>query len=143
MELNPQKEISKYNTARREIYAQTLDFIGKIALLLLSLSFIIYVFRIFDAHIPFHKLLSMCSLSTEEFLAISNYQGGWAWIKLLHKSDYLNYLPVALLSSASLISNIRLIPHLISEKDNKLAAICLIQIFIIFLSASGIIISKH
>ena len=143
MELKSKKEISKYNTAPRETYAQTLDFTGKIALLFLSLSFIIYAFGLFEAHIPLDKLLSIWSLNAKEFMNHSNYQGGWAWLKLLHKSDYLNYLPIALLASASLISNIRLLPQLFKEKDNKLAIICLIQIFIIALSASGIIRSGH
>lgn len=143
MELKFKEEISKYNTARREIYAQTLDAIGKIGLLLLFISFLIYAFGILEAQIPLHKLLSLCSLSASEFMSHNNYHGAWTWIKLLHKSDFLNYLPVAILASASFFANIRLLPQLTKEKDYKLAPICFIQIFIILLSASGIMISRH
>ena len=143
MELKTENQISKYTTERREIYAQTLDFIGKTGLILLSISFFIYAFEILDPHIPINKILSIWSLNASEFMRQSNYHGGWSWIQLIHKSDYMNYLPVALLASAVLIANIRLFPILLREKDKKLAIICLIQILVIIFSASGIIHSGH
>jgi len=134
------EKVSKYNTKRREIYANAFDLYGKIAFVLILLTFLIYIFQIFEPQIPIEKVAKLWSMSSSEFSrAIDSNNLNWAWVKLLSKSDYMNYLAVIFLATIAVIANFRILPILLIEKDYKLAVISLLQIIVIILAASGIL----
>jgi len=101
---------------------------------------LIYIFQIFEPQIPPEKLTKLWSMSSSEFSrTIDSNISGWGWIKLIYKSDYMNYLPIIFLSIIVVIANLRILPFLLSEKDYKLALISLLQIIVILIAASGVL----
>lgn len=136
-------QTSKYSTERRDVYARWLDIAGRTGLILIAISFTIYLIGAVESHVPLVEIPSYWGLSASEYMKAVGYRGGWSWLSLVHKADYMNFVGVCFLASVTMICNMRLIPILIKEKDKALATICILQIIVIFLAASGIIASGH
>ncbi len=133
----------KYSTERREIYARWMELGARSGLLMLGATFLVYVFDALESHVPIETLPSMWTLPASEFTAKIGFSGGWSWLKLAHRSDFLNYIGLCFLASVTLICYVRLLPILIKEKDIPLSSICALEILVFILAASGILGVGH
>ena len=136
-------DVSKYLTARREIYASWLEFIAKTGLVLIVVSFTLYVFEIVQAYTGIKEISHYWSLSASEYMKQTGYHGGWAWTRLVHKSDFMNFVGISLLAGATVVWYVRVLPVFLKEKDSVLAWICVIQILVMTLAASGVLSAGH
>lgn len=64
---------------------------------------------------------------------------GWAWATLLGYSDFLNFLPVAILAGITIICYGVIIPGLFARGDMAMAIMAIVEIAILVLAASGIL----
>jgi hypothetical protein len=78
-------------------------------------------------------------ISVHEYLTESGISAGWSWINNLSYGDMLNYLPIAFLSLLTILCYLALLPKLIRKKDFAYLAICLIEIIVLGVAASGIL----
>jgi hypothetical protein len=133
------RDKKKYSTPRREIFVFTLEKLTHITLFFITLVFIIYIFEIIDARIPIRELDNHWHKPARELLASNGLRPGWDWLKLLHKSDFINLAGIAFLASVTTMSYLRLLPVLIKEKNKILAVIAVLEILVLVLAASGLI----
>lgn len=120
-------------------YAKLLDLGMKFGLIMLVVTFIIYLFGIFTPHIPVNDLPKYWSLPVKEYLKATNIHTGWSWIYLLGKGDFLNFTGIAFLSGITIICYMRIIPILFRKKDTVYAVLAIMEVLVLVLAASGIL----
>jgi hypothetical protein len=64
---------------------------------------------------------------------------GWAWASLLSYSDFLNFLPVAILAGITILCYGVIIPGLFARGDMAMGIMAIVEIGILVLAASGIL----
>lgn len=135
------KEINNSKGASKEqvLYANILNAGMLIGLISLVLIFILYVSGILSPLIPLEKVQTYWVLSVHEYLEKSGIQVGWAWFGELQYGDMLNYIPIALLSLLTIVCYIFLIPGLIRKKDKPYIIICILEIIVLLIAASGVL----
>ena len=92
-------------TQEQLLYANILEKGMLIGLVLMFITFALYVFGIMTPVIPLDQVASMWSQPVHDYLVALNdnflHQDhlvtGWAWVSYLGKGDFLNFLPVAIL----------------------------------------------
>jgi len=120
-------------------YATILDKGMKIGLLMLVISFIIYVTGILTPYIPVSDLPKYWGMSVHKYLEATGIHPGWAWLKLLGKGDFLNFVGIAFLAGVTAVCYIRIIPILFRKKDMAFGIIAIIEVVVLVLAASGLL----
>lgn len=126
-------------TEEQLAYALILDWGMKIGLLGIIITFIVYVFQLLPSYIPLNELSKLWALNVHHFLEETKIPSGWAWLTLISKSDFLNFIPIAFLAGLTIMCYIRIIPILLRKKDNIYFVIALLQVAILLLAASGLL----
>lgn len=126
-------------TEEQLAYAKLLDYGMKAGMLILLLTFVIYVLGILPPHIPIGDLPKYWSLSVHEYLKVTSTPSGWSWITMLHKGDFLNFFGVAFLSAITIACYIRIIPVFVKNKDSIYALLAVIETLVLCLAASGLL----
>ena len=126
-------------TEEQIAYAQLLDIGMKSGMLLLIITFILYVFGILTPHIPFDDLPKYWSMPVKQYLKATGIHTGWSWIYLLGKGDFVNFLGIAFLSGVTILCYIRIIPIFLKKKDTIYAIFAVIEVLVLVLAASGIL----
>jgi hypothetical protein len=126
-------------TEEQVAYAKLLDTGMKLGLLMLVISFFIYILGILVPHVPVNELPKYWSLPVKEYLQTTNIHTGWSWLGMLGKGDFLNFLGIAFLSSITIICYIRIIPILFRKKDTVYGILAIIEVLVLVLAASGVL----
>ena len=119
----------------QQAYARWLDVGTRIALTLLIGSFLLYAFAVVDPHLPHAELPKLWSFPVDRFVAASGAPTGWGWLQLLHKSDYLIFVAVAMLGLITVACYARIIPILLRQGHTWRAAIAVAQIAVLLAAA--------
>lgn len=101
--------------SEQQAYARWLDWGTRIALAILVGSFLLYAFAIVDPHLPHAELPKLWAFPVDHFVAASGAPTGWGWLQLLHKSDYLIFVAVAMLGLITVVCYARIIPLIKDE----------------------------
>ncbi len=120
-------------------YAKLLDLGMKAGLIMLVISFIIYLSGVLTPHIPVNDLPKYWSMPVKEYLKATNIHTGWSWIYLLAQGDFLNFVGIAFLSGITIVCYIRIIPILFRKKDTVYAVLAIIEVLVLTLAASGVL----
>ena len=64
-------------------------------------------------------------------------------MKLLGKSDFLNFLPVAILSGVTIVCYLAIVPGLFARGDKAMGIMTLATAVILALAASGLLAVGH
>ena len=104
------------------VYARWLDIGTRIALVILIVTFLIYVLGLLDPLVPPQELARLWTLPVDRYVAASGAPTGWGWLGFLGRGDYLNVLGVALLATITLVCYARIVP-LLPRLQALLAAI--------------------
>ena len=132
--------MNKYHVTEEQIaYAKILDLGMKLGLLLLVISFAIYVFGIFTPHVPLADLPKYWKLPVHDYLKQTGIQPGWAWLYHLNQGDFLNFIGIAFLAGVSIICYLSIIPTLFKKKDTIYAFLAIAEVLVLVLAASGIL----
>ena len=126
-------------TEEQLAYAKLLDIGMKLGLLMLVISFTIYVLGIFTPHVPVGDLPKYWSMPVKDYLKATDIHTGWSWIYLLGKGDFLNFVGIAFLSGVTILCYMRIIPILFRKKDTVYAVLAIIEVLVLVLAASGIL----
>ena len=133
------------------LYAKILQVGMYIGLGLLLLTFALYTSGIVAPAVPVEALPDYWTMNVHDYLDATNRDhlhqehpvSGWAWLTVLEKGDYLNFLGIALLSSVTIVCFMGIVPTLVRKKDTAYAAIALLEVLILALAASGLLTVGH
>lgn len=120
-------------------YANILNIGMWIGLLMLVVTFIVYVSGIFQSFVPIEELPKYWGLKVKDYLHILNAPSGWGWATLIGKGDYLNYVGIAILAGLTIICYLVILPILLRKKDIPYVVIAIIEVAVLILAASGIL----
>lgn len=120
-------------------YANLLDKGMKLGLLMLVISFIIYLTGILTPYIPVHDLPKYWGMSVHKYLETTGIHPGWTWLALVGKGDFLNFIGIAFLAGITVICYLRIIPILFRKKDIVYGVIAILEVVVLVLAASGLL----
>ena len=126
-------------TEEQLAYAKLLDLGMKVGLLMLVITFIIYLFGIFTPYIPVKELPNYWKLPVKEYLKVTGIHTGWTWLSMVGKGDFLNFIPIVFLAGVTILCYMRIIPILFRKKDTVYAVLAIIEVLVLVLAASGVL----
>jgi hypothetical protein len=127
----------------QERYARLLDWGTRVGLLLLVGSFVAYVSGLLPGVVPVDRLPELWSLPVAQFQARTQMPGGWGWLALLGHGDVLGLLGIALLAGVSIPCLLALVPIYAARGEKAYVAICLLEVAVVALAASGLLSGGH
>jgi hypothetical protein len=140
-------QITKEATPEQLLYANILEKGMYFGLVLMFVTFALYVFGIMEPTVPLDQVSAYWSLSVDQYLAAINTNylhlehapTGWSWLNFLGKGDFLNFLPIAILSGVTILCYIVITPGLFARKDKAMAIMAIAEAVILTLAASGLL----
>jgi hypothetical protein len=127
-------------TERHEkAYARWLAIGARVGFVALVISFFIYLFGLIPPGIPPTELPRYWGLPVAEYLAATNAPTRWGWLARLPQSDVLNFVGVAILGFTSVACYARLLRDYVKERDWIYVGICVAQLAVLLIAASGLL----
>ena len=126
-------------TEEQLAYAKLLDLGMKVGLLVLIVTFFIYLSGILTPYLPVKDLPNYWKLPVNEYLETTGIHPGWSWLGKLGKGDFLNFLPIAFLAAVTIVCYLRIVPILFRKKDSVYAVLAIIEALVLVLAASGVL----
>lgn len=133
------------------LYAKVLGIGMSIGLLTLFITFGLYLSGLLAPAVPHEQVSNYWELGVHEYLEAVNHDHlhlehpptGWAWLTLVGKSDFLNFIGIAILGGITIICYLAIVPTLIRKKDHAYVTMALLEILVLTLAASGILAVGH
>jgi hypothetical protein len=126
-------------TEEQLAYANVLEMGVKAGLLIIIVTFIIYLSGILPAHVPVNDLPKYWGLPANKYLTATHIHHGWSWVYMLNKGDFLNFVGIAFLAGVTIPCFLRIIPIFFRKKDIVYGIIGIIEVLILTLAASGVL----
>ena len=130
-------------TPEQLLYARILEKGMYLGLLVLFITYALYVFGIMDPYIPMDKISNYWSMNVHDYLEHAGIKNGWAWLGMLKYGDFINFIGVALLAGVTIICYAAIVPTLLKSKDTVYAIIAVLEVIILSAAASGILAVGH
>ena len=124
-------------------YARLLAFGTHAGLALLVLLFGLYMLGIVEPHVAHARLPELWKLPAQQFLEQTGVAGGWGWTALVHRGDILTLVGIVALAICSVPCLVAVMPVYWASGQKVLFAICVLEVAVILLAASGYIGSAH
>jgi hypothetical protein len=133
------------------LYASILEKGMLIGLALMFITFPLYVFRIMPSVVPLEKIADYWNQPVHlyleviktDFLFWEHHPTGWSWLKLVGNGDFINFVPIALLSGVTIVCYLVIVPGLFRRGDKAYAIMALAEAVILALAASGLLTVGH
>ena len=133
------------------LYGKILEKGMYLGLILMFFTFFLYIFGLLEPLIPLNRIDSYWNQPVSDYLVQINREFlgweelplGWSWTKLIVFGDFLNFLPVALLSGVTILCYAVIVPGMFHRKDYWMAIIALTETLILSLAASGLLTIGH
>jgi hypothetical protein len=120
-------------------YANILNKGMLIGILILLVTYAIYVAGVLPTFIPVEDVPKYWTKSVKAFTHDLGAPTGWTWARLLGTGDYLNFVGIAILAAVSIFCYIAILPGLLRKKDTPLVVIVILEVAVLALAASGIL----
>lgn len=130
--------LSTEATPEQKLYARILQIGAYSGLLLLIITYSMYVMGIFEPHVPIEKVVANWHLGIHDYLAATNSPQGWDWVALLGKGDFMNFFGLALLALLTIVCYAVLIPGYLRCGDKAYTFFTIAEIIVLSLAASGL-----
>jgi hypothetical protein len=127
----------------QERYARVLGWGTQLGFAFLVVGFLAYVLGLMPPHVPLERLPELWNRPAAEFLRETGMRAGWGWLEFAHRGDVLNTAGLAVLASCSVPSLLAVAPIFHARRDRVYVAICILEVAVIALAASGILVVKH
>ena len=126
-------------TPEQLVYAKLLFLGAWTGIFLMITTYIIYITGVLPAHVDINLIPQHWDKGVQEYLALTNSPQGWGWVALLGKGDFLNFIGIALLAVLTIICYMTLIPAYIKKKETALTIICILEVLVLSVAASGLL----
>lgn len=123
-------------------YALWLAWGMRVGLAVLVAGFTAYAFGL-APHVPLEQLPALWQRPSVELLRSTGLAPGWHWATLLYRSDMLVIAGIALLASCSIPCLAAVVPLFARRGERILTLICVLQIAVLVLAASGVLAGGH
>jgi magnesium-transporting ATPase (P-type) len=120
-------------------YAEVLHWSILLGFIVLVVTFLAYVLGWLPSYVPLERLPQLWGLSATEYLKATGTPTGWSWLFMMNKGDFASQLGIAILSGCSIACIIAIMPAYVKAKNFAYIAICILEIAVLVLSASGIL----
>ncbi len=124
-------------------YARWLELGTRVGLALLVISFFSYVLGWLPSQVAPQQLSELWSLPVADYLKAAGAHSGWGWLQDLGKGDVLAIIGIVVLAACSLPPLLALVPLYLKRGDRVYAALCLAEVAVIVLAASGLLSGGH
>ena len=121
------------------LYAGILEKGMFFGLLILLITYAIYVLGILSPYLPHADVPRYWSLSVSDYLHQTHIEPGWAWVGMLKYGDFLNFIGIATLAAVSIFCFLAIIPTLLRKGDRVYAVLAALEVIILSVAASGIL----
>ena len=142
---------SQEEQSEQLVYAKVLEIGMYIGLVILFITFALYVSGTLAPAVPLDEISNYWSqgvhgyLETvnDEYLHLEHPPTGWAWVGMLNKGDFLNFVGIAILAGVSILCYLAIVPTLLRKKDHAYLAMAILEVLVLTLAASGILTVGH
>lgn len=130
-------------TPEQVLYAKILNKGMLVGLVILFITYAIYVLGFMQPHVPLDQLDQYWSLSVGEYLHAIDVHAGWSWTGMLNRGDFLNFVGIVILAGVTILCYIAIIPTLLKNKDKIFALIAALEVIVLVLAAAGVVGGGH
>lgn len=120
-------------------YANLLFYGAWAGIFLLVVTYALYLSGAISPHVDIAVVPQHWGKGVNEYLHITKSPQGWSWINLLGKGDFLNFIGLVLLAVMTIICYVVLLPGYLRRKDRVYAIICVLEVVVLAVAASGIL----
>ncbi len=120
------------------IYANILNWGMWLGLLVLTVTFLMYVLGVLPNFVPIDDLPKMWGMKAKDYIHALHAPTGWGWTAYVGKGDYLNFVGIAMLAGLTVLCYLAIIPTFARKKDKAYLAIAITEVVVLLLAASGI-----
>ncbi len=124
-------------------YARLLEWGTRVGLVLLVISFAAYGLGWLPSLVPPERLPELWSQPVATYLQRSGMPSGWGWVTQLGHGDVLPLLGIAVLAACSLPALLALVPLYRARGDRAFVVLCLAEVAVVLLAASGWLSGGH
>jgi len=140
-------KITTQATEEQILYANILEKGMYAGLLLMIITFALYVLRILPPVVPRAEISTYWSMPVHDYLVAINTNflhwdhlpTGWSWVSLIGYGDFLNFVPVAILSGVTILCYMAIVPGLFNRGDKAMGIMAIATAVILALAASGLL----
>jgi hypothetical protein len=133
------------------LYASVLEIGMYIGLAILFITFALYASGILAPAVPLDKISWYWDQGVDKYLEAVNHDywhmehppTGWAWVTMVEKGDFLNFVGIAILSGITIICYLAIVPALLRKKDRAYLSMVILEVLVLALAASGILAAGH
>jgi hypothetical protein len=118
-------------------YATVLGWGARLGLGVLIVSFAAYVLGLLESHVPVERLPEVWQHPVGRYLELTGMPTGWGWMALIHRGDIAGLAGIAILAGCSLPALLALVPLFHKRGDRTFALLCLAEVAVIVVAASG------
>jgi hypothetical protein len=129
--------------AEQQRYATLLDRLTRAGFIVLVVSFAAYVLEWTTPHVPLAQLPQLWTQPAAQVLSETGTPAGWGWVRLLRHGDVAALLGIVMLAGCSVPCQLALVPLYRARRDHVFAALCLAEVAVIVLAASGWLAGGH
>lgn len=129
--------------AEQLLYARVLDWGTRIGLAVLVLTFAAYMSGLTSPHVPLERLPELWGLPVGSYLQQTQAPLGWGWLALVRHSDVASMVGIVILAGCSLPALLALVPTYWRRGDRAFVALCLAEVAVVVLAASGWLTAGH
>lgn len=124
-------------------YARLLEWATRIGLVVLLASFAAYVSGILPSLVPPEQLPGLWHQPLQRYLELTAAPTGWQWVMQLRYGDVLGLTGIAVLAGCSGLCLLSLLPLYRARGDAVYLGLCLAQIGVLTVAASGVFGGGH
>jgi len=121
------------------LYASILEKGMYFGLLILIITYLIYVLGIVTPYVALHDVPKYWSMGVSDYLHQTQARDGWGWVTLVGFADFLNFIPIAMLAGVTVVCFLVIAPLLWKGGDKLYACLALLEALILGVAASGIL----
>ncbi len=127
----------------QRVYAAVLAWVSICGLVLLGLSYIVYLSRLIPLSVPIEAIADNWHLRADELNAKLHLPQGWNWTDDLMHGDILSFASVIFLAGGTFVCLAAVAVAFIRERDVAYSIIVLLQIGVLLAAAAGIGVTMH
>jgi hypothetical protein len=122
-------------------YARILHWGTDLGLLGLVVSFLAYVSGAMPSHVPLARLPSLWHQSASSYLKQTGTRG-WDWLPLVTQGDFASLGGIVFLAGYSIVCLLAVLPLYARRGDRVYVALCILEIVVLAVAASGLLTTR-
>jgi len=133
------------------LYARVLEIGMYIGLAILFITFALYVTGALAPVVPLDQVANYWNQGVNEYLEAVNRDHlhmehpptGWAWVTVVGKGDFLNFVGISILGGITIICYLAITPMLWRKRDFAYLVMVILEALVLSLAASGLLNVGH